>query len=255
MRLKYNLDFIQDKTKKSSIKKAISILERAFYNRKEISSFFLDPFEQKIVNEIANKNDIEIIFIGGNEYSERKIFVANPYLENLSEDNYIKVMSFKINNIKHPDVLGALISLGIEREHIGDIVILNNSCEFVILEKDSNFIKYNLSKIKNEGVDINIKKENRLSIKIDESTEYKGFVSSLRIDNIISELINISRQKAKQIIKSKNVKVDFLIVEDPSKIISEGSLISIKHEGRFQFDFIDGISKKGNYHIIYRKFK
>lgn len=254
MKLEYNIDFIQDKNKKSSIKKAISILERAFYNGLELGSFFLDPYEQKVISSIADFNQIDLAFIGGNSSTERKIFVANPYGE-IYTDDYIKVMEFTCEKLKHPDVLGALIHLGLDRESIGDIVIRDNKCEFVVLKDEADFVKYNLTKIKNQGVDIDYKKENILS-QIDlDFIESKGFVSSLRLDSIIAEITNLSRNKAKNLIKAKDVKVDYVNITDPSKTIEEGSIISIKHEGRFIFDSIEGMSKKGNYHISYRKYK
>lgn len=254
MKLKYNIDFIQDKNKKSSIKKAISILERAFYNGQELGSFFLDPYEQKIIKTIADSNEISLDFIGGNANTERKIFVANPY-EDINPEDYIRVLKFKCDNLKHPDVLGALIHVGIDRENIGDIVINEDTCEFVLLKEDANFVKYNLTKIKNQGVNIEFKSENILDeVKID-FQKSRGFVSSLRLDSIVSEIINLSRNKAKDLIKSKAVKVDYVNITDPSKIIDEGSIISIKREGRFVFDSIEGMSKKGNFHIHYRKYK
>ena len=55
MALEYNLDYITDKQKKTNIRKALSILEKAFYKKIETQSFFLDPFEQKTLAEIAKK--------------------------------------------------------------------------------------------------------------------------------------------------------------------------------------------------------
>lgn len=254
MKLEYNIDFIQDKNKKSSIKKAISILERAFYNGYELGSFFLDPYEQKVIKSIADYNKIDLYFIGGNEDSERKIFVANPYGEIYTED-YIRVMEFSCENLKHPDVLGALIHLGLDRESIGDIVVNDDKCEFVILKEDADFVKYNLSKIRNQGVSPSYKKENILSPAHIDYKEGRGFVSSLRLDSIVSEVTNLSRAKAKALIRAKTVKVDYVYIIDPSKPIEEGSIISIKHQGRFVFDSIEGLSKKGNFHISYRKYK
>ena len=53
--------------RKSSIKKAVSILERAYYRHMEESSFFLDPFEQEVIESIANKNDIIVLTGKGHE--------------------------------------------------------------------------------------------------------------------------------------------------------------------------------------------
>ena len=253
MSLVYNLDFITDKSKKSSIKKALSILERSYYKKLEESSFFLDPFEQEVLESIARSNNLEMEFIGGNEYAERKIFVANPYYTPLLEENYIKVLSFNHENLSHPDVLGSLMSLNLDREVIGDIVIDNGICEFAVLKDEADFIRFNLTKIKREAIDIKIKEKSRLSIPEPDFTEHGGFVSSLRLDNIISEMINTSRSKAKTIIKNKLVKVNYEMIEDPSKLINDNSMISIRREGRYIFDGVTGESKKGNHHISYRK--
>lgn len=255
MSLDFNLDFITDKSKKSTIKKALAILERSYYKNIEESSFFLDPFEQEVIKSIANKNGIDILFIGGNDLAERKIFVANYYYSPLIEENYISVLKFNQNSLSHPDVLGALMSLNIDRESVGDIVIGDDYCELAILKDEASFVKFNLTKIKREGIDVEYRDQAILDIKPEEFDVHSGFISSFRLDNLVSMFLNTSRSKAKDIIKYKNVKVNYEIIDDPSKLINEGSMISIRKEGRFIFDEITGSSKKGNFHINYRKLK
>ena len=255
MKLEYNIDFVEDKSVKANIKKAISLLEKSFYTKKEVSSFFLNPFELSVLNDIAKINNIEIVFLSCNKESERNIFIANPYSNDIDSKDYISVLEFKQNNINHPDVLGALLNLGLERNDIGDIYIGDGVCEFVVLNKDKDFVKFNLTKIKNERVNLDFKKDNILSKNKIEYIEKRGFISSLRLDNIVSEFVNLSRSKAKTLIKRRLVKVNFQIIDNPSKIIEENSLISIRKEGRFIFDKVIGKSKKDNYHIEYRKYK
>lgn len=255
MALEYNLDHISDKQKKTNIRKALSILEKAFYKKIETVSFFLDPFEQKTIAEIAKKNSIDITFLGGNEDCERKIFVANYYYLPLFAPNYISVLEFESEDISHPDVLGALLHLGIDRNSIGDISILDGKVEFAIEKDIADFVEFNLAKIKNESIKIKQKEDAKLKLIKASYEYYSGFVSSLRIDNVISLIASTSRTKAKEIVKSGLVKVDFQIIEDPSFQLGENSNISIRRMGRFIFDTIDGYSKKGNYHISYRKVK
>lgn len=255
MALEYNLDHISDKQKKTNIRKALSILEKAFYKNIETVSFFLDPFEQKTIAEIAKKNSIDITFLGGNEDCERKIFVANYYYLPLYTPNYISVLEFESEDIGHPDVLGALLHLGVDRNSIGDISILDGKVEFAIEKNLANFLEFNLTKIKNETVKLSLKEDATIDLIKPGYEEYSGFVSSLRIDNIVSLIGSTSRTKAKEIVKSGLVKVDFQIIEDPSFQLGENSNISIRRMGRFIFDTIDGYSKKGNYHISYRKVK
>ncbi len=253
MSLDYNLDFITDKAKKSSIKKAVAILERAYFTNTEQVSFFLDPYEQEVIESIARKNNMDILFIGGNELAERKVFVANYYYEPLNTENYISILEFNQLGLAHPDVLGALMSLNLNRESIGDIIVDDNKCEFAILKDEASFVKYNLTKIKREGINIDFKESNTLDIEKPTYSDHTGFVSSLRLDNLVALFTHSSRSKAKETIKYKNVKVNYEIIDDPGKTIAEESMISIRHEGRFVFDKITGESKKGNYHITYRK--
>ena len=164
-------------------------------------------------------------------------------------------MEFEASDIHHPDVLGALLSLGIDRNDIGDISILDNKVEFVISTDQASFIEFNLTKIKNESVNLKFKEDAQLDLIVPSYDSYNGFVSSLRLDNLLSLFLSTSRTKAKEIVKARLVKVDFQIIDDPSYQVDEGCLISVRRFGRFVFDSIDGYSKKGNYHIIYRKVK
>lgn len=255
MKLTYNLDFIQDKKQKSQIKKALSILEKSFYTGQRQGGFFLDPYEERVLLSIAEKNDLEIAFFGGNDQAERKAFISGNQGD-LSFDDMVEVLSFSHSGrISHPDVLGSLLSLGLTREEIGDIVVFDDHCEFILLKDQAAFVKYNLTKIKNEGVKIDFKGENVLSEVERDFSFSSSFVSSLRLDNLISAFISSSRKEAVKLIKGKDVKVDFEEVDSPSKMVDTGSLISIRHYGRFIFDSVEGRSKKGNYKINYRKFR
>lgn len=255
MALIYNLDHISDKQKKTNIRKALSILERAYYKKVECQSFFLDPFEQKTMADIARLNSIDICFLGGNEDAERKILVANYYYYPLYEPNYLSVIEFESNNINHPDVLGALLSLGVSRNDIGDISILDGKVEFAIDINEANFVEFNLTKIKNEPVRPIIKEDAKLNLAKPMYETRQGFVSSLRLDNLLTIFLSTSRSKAKDIIGSKFVKVNYQTIEDPSYQVDEKSLVSVRRSGRFIFDSVDGSSKKGNKHISYRKVK
>lgn len=253
MSFEYNLDHIKDNNKKSNIRKALAILEKAYFKKIETVSFFLDPFEQKQIASIANINSVDLTFLGGNEDAERKIFVANYYYLPLYKPNYISVLEFEAENISHPDVLGALLSLGIDRNSIGDISILDGKVEFAITKDQASFVEFNLLKIKNERVKLRLKESAVLNLKENTYKKFDGFVSSLRLDNIVSEIISTSRSKAKELIKRKLVKVDYQTIDDPSYNVNENSLISIRRVGRFIFDGVKGRSKKENFYIKYRK--
>ena len=63
---------------------------------------------------------------------------------------------------------------------------------------------------------------------------------------------NLSRKKSMDIIKSENVKVNFEIIEKPSKEIEEGDMISVRGLGRFILYEIKGRSKSNRFICVIR---
>ena len=49
--------------------------------------------------------------------------------------------------LRHPDVLGALLSLGIERGKFGDIRVAENTIQFAIATEVADYVRANLSSI------------------------------------------------------------------------------------------------------------
>ena len=93
-------------------------------------------------------------------------------------------------------------------------------------------------------------------IKIDELKKitiipkYKTIqVSSMRLDNIVSELENTSRNKSSQIIESQRVFVNYICETKVTKQIKEKDIITIRGKGRFIIDEIVGNTKKGKLNL------
>ena len=197
-------------------------------NDKSISlSKFLSPDEQALLNKIKNK-------ISFPENCERKRVIIGD--ENINIDKYISVLKIEYNKkfgeINHRDVLGALIGLGIKRECIGDILIDNNIYVYVIKEME-NYIINNLSSIGRVNVDVCISSFDEIKdINIETYIEDTIIVSSYRLDTIISERCCLSREKAKQYIILKNVKINGVINCNPDYIVKIDDLISIHKYGR-----------------------
>lgn len=247
MTFNYNLDFINDKRQKSLIKKAVGLLQKKYYSNVDFIGWFLDPYQQNIITKIAADNDINIYLNdAGNEYTERKIFTSKI------TDSIYEVITFANQDFKHPEILGSILALGVLREDIGDIVIGEN-IEVSLLGDCANLVRYDLYKVGRKSVEVKFKKDKLLNINKPRYLEKTTFISSLRIDNLISAFTGLSRTKVKQIIKKKDVKVNHLISDKVSTVVEKGSLISIKHYGRFIFDDVLTVTRKDNLKISYRK--
>lgn len=238
------------------------------------SSQFLSLSEQSIfLKEFPSfkksiDSDIEIILDGGNkEDSDRKIIFFKPSF--YSEDNFLEFKNETITllyvspknekfgeNLTHRDVLGALMNLGIKRETIGDIIVnYENKKEVIIyiLSLVKNEVITNLTKIRNTN--INIKEINLIDAPFKPHfVTIDIYVSSLRLDNVIKEVFNLSRNDAQEIIEKEYVFINGESKTSPSYQLKAIDRVSIKSKGKFIFLDESTINKKGKYHTKIKKY-
>ncbi|MCI5939108.1 MAG: YlmH/Sll1252 family protein [Acholeplasmataceae bacterium] len=201
---------------------------------KNISSYFtLTKFltleEQKIIEQKCR------YYVFYPLESERKRAIVSQN-EITNKDFQIEILKItynkKFGNIAHKDVLGAILGLGIKRECIGDIIISDDIYVYVIKEM-SSFIVNNLITVGKVNVNVQLSSFDEIKdINIDNYVEDEMLISSYRLDTIVSERTNLSREKAKQYVILKNVKVNGNININPDYIVKINDLISIHRYGR-----------------------
>ncbi len=252
--------FIHQEDVREFIIKNVSKLEGVLDNFDIRRTGFMNPYEQKLFNSILNafSNEISYRVIGGNENSERKMFIIYPnYIYEVELP--IKLLrlygNFKFEKISHRDCLGALMSVGITREKIGDIHIHKCFIDVVIDEAIGNYMISNITSIRHCSIKGKILPIEELTETEIELVKKEYSVSSLRLDNIIAEAFNLSRASAISVIKSERVKVNYEPIFSQSKEIEENSLISVKGYGRFVFISSNGFSKKGKIRISLAHYK
>ena len=84
--------------------------------------------------------------------------------------------------------------------------------------------------------------------------EHEIIISSLRIDNVVSAIINSSRSKAMDKIKNKEVIVNYEVMNKNSYVLKENDIFSIRKYGKYKFIGIIKSTKKNNYIVKYLKY-
>ncbi len=156
----------------------------------------------------------------------------------------------KFSTIRHQDILGFLLNNGYEARLFGDIMVDDASNAFILVSSNAinDFIK-SINKIGN--ITVNLEQSDLPNFK-NSSTEIKIIISSsLRVDNIISSIINTSRGKSSKLIKSKFVQINHTLVKGNNVIVKDGDIISIRKHGRYIIENITK-TKKGNYRLSVR---
>jgi len=255
------IEHIKDKEQYLTMHKVLDKVEKTLRNHQVEYTDFLDPYQRKLCYSFLNRfEEISYVEEGGFNYAERKSIIIFPYYFHVEEiDNPVKALEIlggsKFKKLNHRDYLGSILSLGIRREKVGDIAI-HKSCAQLLIHKDLvDFIKYNLKKINTEPVIVNEIEFNELIKGQEEYKDVTTTIASLRLDVVISAACNISRANGLKYIERRGVKVNWEPIVNPSKLLHEGDIISVKGFGRIQLLNYLGSSKKGRDKVIIRIFK
>lgn len=221
-------------------------------------SFFLDERQSDLCERVLNSLKFSSYsFYGGHTEAIRRILCVYPEYDIAQQEDFpIKSLLFKYKNeytLSHRDFLGALMSLNIARNTIGDIIVGEGCTQIYVYETVCDMICESISKIGRIGVSI----EQSESEQIKSDLKYEklsGTVASLRLDCILSLALHISREKAKAIILSKGAVVNHMITYSTDTILNAGDIFSVRGFGKFVFESINGVSKKNRFHITLNKF-
>lgn len=221
----------------------LGLLEQSIYHCMEREVFYASPH-----------------LLGGYEQAERKILMfGSKDLFGYEEKPPICILKVEAidkkfsDSFTHRDYLGAILNLGIERECIGDIVVEEEKAYVFCMEHMANFLCEQLTKIKRTLVKVSIEKMENLKVN-PKRKAVEGFVTSFRLDVIISLAFSLSRKESSLFIKGKKVFVDGRLIENGSKILEPGNVISVRGKGKFLFDEIKGKSKKGRDFVILQQY-
>ena len=185
-------------------------------------------------------------FFGGYEGSERSVLGLWFYDE--PDDAQFPVTALEItfraaDKLTHRDFLGALMSLGIERETLGDILVEDGRCIVFIKSEMKDYITSQLFKIGNAGVKITEASTESLPKGRGEE-ELTCVVASLRLDAVVAALTGLSREKTKSLILSGRVAHNYLPCDNISQSVGAGDSLSICGKGKYKIDGVIGETKK-----------
>lgn len=207
--------------------------------------------------EKNNINGLKFICRGLNSEAEKRNIMIAPK-DYDTEDMEFPVVYFKIDGqnkfreLQHKDFLGTIMSLGIKRELMGDLIVKNSVCFGVIMEEKYGIIESRVEKIGN--VPVKIEKISSENIPESEFKSETLLVSSLRLDSFVSAVTGLSRQKSVDELEKGNIFLNYNMVRDKSSEIKEGDTLTIKKTGKFRFEEIAGESRKNKIRIKIKKF-
>ncbi len=180
-----------------------------------------------LVSELKKAYFDNYLFFGGYDDSERKML--GLFFDEPSTSMFpicgIEFSFRKCDRLTHRDFLGSLMSLGIERETVGDILVEDGRAVVFVKAELSDYVKSQISKV------------GRVGVKVDDAD-----LSKLPQGRGVEE-------KTKTVIMSGSVCVNFEETKNVSFNLKENDVFTIRGKGKFVLKGILGTTGKGRMRI------
>lgn len=217
---------------------------------------FLNPREIYILTTLVNQqDDLKVFQYGGYPNAEnQRLLIAPNYYVPVLDDFDLKVIQIKYPEkfitLHHSTILGTFMHNGIARQSIGDIIKgENETWYFVATKAIGTFILQQLDHIGKAKVRFKEVTGDHITVVDNEWTIINTTVSSLRLDSIVANGYNISRNHAKQMIEHDLVRVNWTDINKPDYVLAVNDLVSVRQYGRLKIDELNGLTKKNKWRI------
>ncbi len=243
------------------VERAAEWIENAARYHEQKLTDFLDPRQAYILSTLAAREpDVQIRLEGGSEHAERRrALIAPDYADLSQEDMQLTVLEITpegqgFTELEHGDYMGSLLGLGMKRDKIGDIHVLDDGCHTVVATEIASYLNLNMNQVHRLHVMTSLLPIEQLRAAEQELQTMELSVASMRLDGIASDVYRLSRSKILVPIKAGRCKVNWKPEEDPSHALKEGDVVSVQGMGRFKVLELEGITKKGRYRVKIGKF-
>ena len=234
-------------------KRMAELSYRSFFRQVWIFSEFLNINEQSVLKSMkVDELSSGYYLYGGFDTAERVIacfgsedlcgYVERPPLVCVK----VQPLSQKFaDRFTHRDFLGALMSLGIRREVLGDIIISDNCGYVICLESIGSYIESQLDQVKHTSVKCCV--EETIPQTATPTAKCANFIiASERLDALISAVYKLSRNESQRLFQQEKIFINGKMTQKTSAVAEAGDIISVRGYGRFIYDGIEKQTRKGH---------
>jgi len=226
-----------------------------FLNMNEISIFHnmvreIGPVPYSLWGGYQGAERVRVLFHGDKaEECSGQILDAPLNYEAGIDCIHVKPANEKFaEELNHRDYLGAILSLGVDRSKVGDIIIKGKEAYVFCDASISSYFVMNLEQIKRTRVRLSIEPYDEIQIE-PSYKEIKASVSSVRLDSIVAAAFHLSRGVTAELIGRELVYVNGKIIVSNSFALKEGDIISVRGYGKFRYEEQGTMTKKGRYGV------
>ena len=229
---------------------------------------FLDGRQRAVVQAFLRTEKAENVrFWGGYPDAERVFLGVLPaYMppeENEASEVAAAASAFPVTalgfryrpqaKLTHRDFLGTLLSCGMKREKVGDILCGEGLAVAFLDSAIAGYVAGQLEKVGGEGVTLLPDYDGELP-GFGGFQEIRDTVASPRLDAVVKVAAGISREEAARRIEAGEGVGDQPLCLSVSSLVREGDTLSLRGAGRFVVDELGPVSRKGRLFLTLRKY-
>jgi RNA-binding protein YlmH len=167
----------------------------------------------------------------------------------------LKISGSGFRVLSHRDYMGSVLSLGIERDVTGDIVVHGDSEAYLFCDRAiAPYITENLCKIANDAATVLEAPVPEGSFGEKQFREMRDTVASLRLDAIVASACNLSRENAKRAVTGGSCELNYEQTVSPDAEVEVGDVFSIRGYGKYTLASCGGENARGRLRIVIHKY-
>ena len=216
---------------------------------------FLSIEEAVLAERILSHRNVRYSFFGGYDGADRVVLACLPeWAEDVNFPIVPITFTFKKEyTLSHRDFLGLLMSLGIKRETIGDILTEESRAVIFVLEEIADYILNQVEKVGKVGVTLQKGFASPLPLK-NTLEEFSVTVSSMRLDCVVAALCNFSRSDSAEKIELGLVNVNSEVIQKTTKTVFNGDVVSVRGKGKYIIISGEEKTRKNRLVLKYKKY-
>ena len=215
-----------------------------------ILTWFLNPRQRYILTTMVNQDDqIKVAFNGGFANAEmQRALIFPDYYQPQDSDFELQLLTIdyprKFAELHHRQIMGSLLSSGIDRNVFGDILVHDQDWQVIVDTKMVTYIQGHVTQVGKIHISFLPQAMSAVIQSQSDWEELSTTVVSLRLDAIVATAFNYSRNRAKLVIEHGLVRVNWQEVSRPDFTVAIFDQLSVRHAGRVQLQVVNGYNKK-----------
>ncbi len=158
------------------------------------------------------------------------------------------------DGLTHRDFLGSLMGLGVSRDVVGDILLIDGRCYAFVLSSMAEYLTKELDKVGKSRVHCDVLSQHAVTLHR-AFDAVKESVASLRGDAVVGAVFHLSRGDAADYIRRGHVTVNYEAFVNPDKRLKAGDVFSLRGFGKAQIESVGLPNKKNRIMIHIKRYK